>query len=709
VLFLLLILLGPAPLCLAIVVGLQRERRPLGVAGNSLVLLLSWFVMQAAIVLSLGIAHHLTRLSIGLTEIAVLGLGAAVLLRVDPGLATCVNRAFRPNPRLKWYEAMVTVGLLSLLLSLLCRSAVNPITNLDSLAYHMPAMATWYQSHSLEMPVIEWTLFSYYPYGWETISFLFLIPFAEDFPVALPNLGAWALLGLAIYCLGRDSGASRAAGLAAASLALTAPIVGPHVNTMEVDLALVAFVVAALYMGLRYVRLGSGAYLGLLLAAMGLAASVKTSGLIYAALLMLVVTAGRISARAARRAPQDARLSAPLFERAATVLGAWFALYIGGFWYLRNWLEVGNPFGPIAIRLGGLINLPGTYDQDHFRRSTLLSVFHPWSYIDWKILFGQIWEQFSFALLVFCLLVLAALVSLPLRRRQAAPWPLLGLVVSAGATWCLYIITPYSGDNGCHRWLVNAGWIGQSLRFAFPFWAMTAAAAAVAATMLGVWPVALAGLAVAGIATGFLALRMIYLLPLALTMVFWIVTACLPGWTRARIRSARSRRALSVAIAVVGLVAVTAGAFAARRERDRRRREAYGGIQHYVDEHVRPDEVIGHFMNTQSYLLYGRDFSRRVVYIPLKSLDRNEWLDHLEKQQITVIAVGPFARQDKAWDIFLFFEEGAMPVVRVVGSDFSKLTFLYRVAEEQSDAAGAVAASVRPPVHGFFVPPFIRR
>jgi hypothetical protein len=484
--------------------------------------------------------------------------------------------------------------------------------------------------------------------------------------------------------------------MAAASLALTAPIVGPHVNTMQVDLALVAFVVAALYVGLRYVRLGSGAYLGLFLAAMGLAASVKTSGLIYAALLMLVVVAGRISARAARRAPQDARGSAPLFERAAAVLGAWLALYIGGFWYLRNWLEVGNPLGPIAIRLGGLINLPGTYDQDHFRRTTLLSVFQPLSYTDWKILFGQIWEQFSFAMLLFCLLVLAALVSLPLRRRTPAPWPLLGLLAFAGVAWCLHIITPYSGDNGTGGWVVHAGWIGQSLRFAFPFWATTAAAAAVAATMLGVWPVALAGLAVAGIATGFLELRMIYLLPVPVAIVFWIVTACLPGWSRARIRSARSRRALSVAIAVLGLVAVTAGAFAARQERDRRRRAAYGGIQHYIDKHVRPDEVIGHFMNTQSYLLYGRDLSRRVVYIPLKSLDRNEWLDYLEEQQITVIAVGPFAshRQGEARDILEFFEKGPMPVVRVVGSDFSQFTCLYRFAKEQSDAASGGQPSV---------------
>jgi hypothetical protein len=348
VLLLLLILLGPAPLCLAIVVGLQRERRPLGLAGNSLVLLLGWCVIQAAIALSLGMAHHLTRLSIGLTETAVLGLGAVVLLRVDPGLATSVSRAFRPNPRLKWYEAMMTVALLSLLLSLLGHSAITPVTEVDSLAYHMPAMASWYQSHSLEMPVIPWRLFSHYPYGWEAISFLFLIPFAEDFPVALPSLGAWALLGLAIYCVARDCGASRTAGLAAASLALAAPKVLPQVGSMQVDVPLTAFVMAALYLGLRYVRLGSGAYLGLFLVAVGLAASVKTSGLLYAALLMLVVVAGRISARAARRAPQDARGSAPLFERAAAVLGACSALYIGGFWYLRNWLEISTCRAPMV-------------------------------------------------------------------------------------------------------------------------------------------------------------------------------------------------------------------------------------------------------------------------------------------------------------------------------------------------------------------------
>ncbi len=367
------------------------------------------------------------------------------------------------------------------------------------------------------------------------------------------------------------------------------------------------------------------------------------------------------------------------------MLGACSALYIGGFWYLRNWLEIGNPLGPIAIKLGGLVDLPGTHGLDHFRRTTLLSCFQPRIYVDWKILLGQTWEQFSFALPAFCVLVVAGLLSLPLRRRTPAPWPLLGLVAFAGAAWFLYIATPYSGDNTFCGGRIEAGLVGYNMRFAFPFWAATAAAAAVAATRLGVWPAVLAGLAVAGIATRLLALGMIYLLPVPVAVVFWIVTTRLPGWTGARIRGARSRRALALAIAVAGIIAFTAAAFAAREERDRQRRVAHGGIQHYIDEHVRPDEVIGYFMHYKSYLLYGRDFSRRVVYIPLKSTDPNEWLDYLERHQISVVALGSDARRPHTCDTFKWLESGGGRAVRVFGRDSRDYTFLYRVATERSD------------------------
>src|SRR5438132_9287804 len=118
-------------------------------------------------------------------------------------------------------------------LSLLARVAMTPISDVDSLGYHLPAMATWYEHGSF----VELEGFSFvgrYPFSWEVLSGLFVMPFREDFLVAAPNLVAWSVFGLSICVVSLELGAGRPQAMTAALLALATPIVRKQMTNLHV-------------------------------------------------------------------------------------------------------------------------------------------------------------------------------------------------------------------------------------------------------------------------------------------------------------------------------------------------------------------------------------------------------------------------------------------------------------------------------------------
>src|SRR5439155_59092 len=123
-----------------------------------------------------------------------------------------------------------------------------------------------------------------YPFPGELLCTLFLMPFHEDFLVALPNLIAWLIFGLATYLVAVELGARRIHALTAAFLLLAMPMARKHVDTMHVDLPLAAFFMASLYFAFACETTRSRATGALCLSAAGMVAGIKMSGLLYAAL-----------------------------------------------------------------------------------------------------------------------------------------------------------------------------------------------------------------------------------------------------------------------------------------------------------------------------------------------------------------------------------------------------------------------------------------
>ncbi len=671
----LLVAAGPVPLCLASVLTRGNAALQAGPARNLLAVLVGWCVVQALVALALGAVGQFRVSGVAAAEALVLASGTALLARArrtSPGVKP--PRPFRLDRPATVSEVLVVGSICALGVALIWRVATQPITEHDSLAYHLPAVATWYQAGSFER-LDQWPLFRYYPFTWEAVCALFVIPFGEDFLAALPNLALWAVFGLAIYELGRAAGADRAAGVGTAAIALSLPILVRNVNTMHVDLAVGAFFLAAVAFGARYARQGSPADLGLWFASTGMVAGVKTSGLLYAALalvaigVLLVLRRGRRQSRPAGRG-----------EVAAGVLGVLAGLAIGGFWYARNWIEAGNPLGAVSVKVWGLTLFPGKYEIEHFRSTSLARVFDIWSPADYHILSDQLREQFGWGLAALAVLGALALPALFVGRKRTGRAPLIGLLALVAATAYLYVLTPYSGDNGLHGGMLHPS-IGPSMRYAFPFCGALAAVAAAAATAVRIPGGALAALGIAAIAvrTASLEAALWGLLFLAAWLVVWRIW--LKFAARPRGRRVRILTVAAAAGCALGLAAVT---FSARAERQRQRLVSYGEIVQFIERETRPDETIGHLLCNQSYLLYGSNLSRRVVFMPVDSHERREWLRCIGALGIDVIAVGPCGRmRRKGWATRDWLEEGGLPVRRVFGRNFSQETFLYRLTPEE--------------------------
>ncbi|MBO3459981.1 hypothetical protein G7B40_011165 [Aetokthonos hydrillicola Thurmond2011] len=201
------IFFGPAGLSLAFTVaGHNSDLHKLS-AYHLLSFLTIWSGIQVCIALLLGLMGQFNIWTVLWME--------SMMLVAGLGLLICSRRSFlrisviRPlsqqltaTPELTLIFYITSLGII-----LFLYSAVQPIIDSDSLWYHLPSMARWYQDFSFtKLP--EFARFTaatsmveqigYYPYTWEAFCTLFILPFKEDFLVTLPNLIAWVMLGLSI-------------------------------------------------------------------------------------------------------------------------------------------------------------------------------------------------------------------------------------------------------------------------------------------------------------------------------------------------------------------------------------------------------------------------------------------------------------------------------------------------------------------------------
>ena len=232
---------------------------------------------------------------------------------------------------------------------------VTPPYAFDALDYHLPSIAYWIQHGQIgRTPYTIWS--NAYPMNTElTIAW----PAAILRSDILVNLGQFpfALMGaLALVVIGRAIGLRRPTALAVASLFLLTPLVLVQLSTPYVDVALAGALLTAFAFLLRAVQtlaarttddasplvylLFAGLAMGL---ALGSKSSALTAGVVFvitlAVALVRSVHAGTIGRR-------------QVFAAAGLVLVPMIAL--ASYWYVRDWIDYGNPVYPVTVQVAGV-------------------------------------------------------------------------------------------------------------------------------------------------------------------------------------------------------------------------------------------------------------------------------------------------------------------------------------------------------------------
>lgn len=751
----LIIVVCPIPLSLSLAFENQNENNNYSFPHFLLVLLTGWSIAQVCIGLILGSADRLNISAVIIAEILICAIGLIVIYGKNH---TAFTFSQLPIPRIKQSlsqsESLIIVATAVAGVVLLETLATKPTTNYDSLWFHLPAIARWYQTHSFTLLdaagnwIFEHEQARIYPYNWHVLSALCLLPFGEDFLTAFPMLISWVLEGIAVYLLSVKFGATRIHGMAAASLVLTVPMVLNQVNTIHSDLPLAAIFTVGLYLGLSYHSSRSQSELSLFLAAAGMLAGIKITGIVYAASLLVGLAILEIKRFALNKNSPPANFRIRHFIKPVLLCGIACCLFLGGFWYARNLLHINYPVGDASdikvplqpVPLPSPVpaptppvqqptpTLPASPTSPSFNawQSTLVAQFNPSNISHWQTLGWQIIIRLQLPFMAIALQVLAAPLALIESKTRIINQNNIILIVLLASTGILYLITPYTSGTAGEPIGQISPLLGFNLRYGFPFLSVLAIAAAATATLLKtqnqvvlavvfvshffgitsntifdyiknasftgdsiVWgsllidnfksnPVEAINTIwkiLAPIWQDILRYPIFYLVSMTLAAILWKIN---PGYRWLNHLFPTRKKSIYIVIIGVCIGLIVIGHW--REKRDIARTELYRGIYEYIDKNTVPDERIGFFLSFRSYLFYGRNLDRQVLYVPFRADRLSAWIDNLRQNKIRTVGFGPLTPTDAATRKALSWLTSAEgPLQPVFGKDFNTEPVLYRL------------------------------
>ncbi|MEG3936893.1 MULTISPECIES: hypothetical protein [unclassified Microcoleus] len=746
----LIIVFGPIPLSLFLAFENQKANNNCSFPHFLLVILTGWSIIQVCIGLILGSVDRLNLAQVIIAEILICAIGTIPIY-------TKKNRAFTLShwqiPKLKQplnsSEILIILTVAFAGIVLCYTLATKPTTNYDSLWFHLPAIARWYQTHSFTLLdatgnwIFEQEQARVYPYNWHVLSALCVIPFRSDFLAAFPLLIAWVLEGIAVYLLSVKFGATRIHAMAASTLVLTVPMVLNQINTIHPDLPLAAIFTVGLYLGLSYHKSRSVWELSLFFASVGMLAGIKITGLVYAASLLGGLAILEITRFALNQDSTPANFRIRHFLKPVLLCGVACCLLLGCFWYARNLLQINYPVGEVGdikiplepVRLQSPIPAPIPSVKQppaspllKIWQSTLAAQFNPSNISHWQTFGLQIIIRLQLPFLAIALQVLAAPLALLQTKTRTINQNNIILIVLLASTGILYLITPYTSGSAGESIGQLSPILGFNLRYGFSFLSLLAIAAAATASKLKtpnqlVVAVVLIG-SISGIISNIIfdliknasftdnslvwgsglidrfksepveALNVVmkilapYVLDLAIYLLAYIGFMLL-GWilfeqssslTELKNKLVNLKKSIYIMIIFLCIALMVSVSWVAREKRDIARTQLYRGIYEYIDQNTVPDERIGFFLSSRSYLFYGRNLDRKVLYIPFRADRLPAWIDNLRKNKISIVGFGPMTETDeyiKQGLSWLTSPDG--PLQPVFGKDFNTESVLYRL------------------------------
>jgi hypothetical protein len=234
----------------------------------------------------------------------------------------------------------------------------------DSLTYHLTNVAEWTQ-HGRIFLVNSSVLRVASPSNYEVFATWFTLFLHHDVVVEASGIPAFVLACIATFALARILGLSMSsASIAALGFGLTPALVLATTGTKNDPLMAGLFIMATTIVVDLYQRQGEGHHRNLpgqiTLLAMVLLYALGTKpyiihlipGLILIALLMSIQKGkGRNWIELPKKIWMQWRNLKPAF-RWIMIVGLVAGLFLGGFWYIRNWIVFENPFFPYGIEYG---------------------------------------------------------------------------------------------------------------------------------------------------------------------------------------------------------------------------------------------------------------------------------------------------------------------------------------------------------------------
>jgi hypothetical protein len=360
-------------------------------------------------------------------------------------------------------------------------------------------------------------------------------------------------------------------------------------------------------------------------------------------------------------------------------------------------------------------------------QSTLVAQFNPSNISHWQTLGWQIIMRLQLPFMAIALQVLAAPLALIEGKTRIINQNNIILMILLASTGILYLITPYTSGTGGDPIGQLSPILGFNLRYGFPFLSLLGIAAAATATQLKtrnqvvvavvlissisgiisstifdiiknssftgksiVWGSGLIDTfksnfgeainivsKILGPSVGYLA---IYSLVYIGLLLGWIIFKHHPSLIRLRNLLTSLKKWSYIMIICICIALMVSASLVAREKRDMARTELYRGIYEYIDKNTVPDERIGFFLSFRSYLFYGRNLDRQVLYVPFRADRLSAWIDNLRQNKIRTVGFGPLTPTDAATRKALSWLTSTQgPLQPVFGKDFNTEPMLYRL------------------------------
>ena len=254
----------------------------------------------------------------------------------------------------------------------------NPPFGWDCLNYHFTFPVEWMKHKNLQNPItINDDLGpSYYPINGSLIYLWLAYPLQNVFMADLGQVPFFVIGFIALYGICRSLGISREYSLYASCLFSITPNYFKQMEIAYVDVMACAWFLACAYFLLNFYYQNKPRDAVFFSFSLGLLIGTKTTALPYAALLFVIFTFLLFKLYCFRK-PRSFILYLALSVLLITA--------IGGYGYIRNFIQCGNPFYPLQVQFLGHTFFKGVY----YGKSVYTAHIAPGTYALGKILFHE--------------------------------------------------------------------------------------------------------------------------------------------------------------------------------------------------------------------------------------------------------------------------------------------------------------------------------